>query len=528
MFNKDFYPTPPHLITKLLSPYKDSYYNSRLSIEGSVLEPSAGKGDIVQALLGSNTNQFEVHAIEIEEDLRSILSAIDDQNFALIGDDFLTFQPDEFYQYIIMNPPFSNGEDHLLKAIEISHDTEIACILNAETIKNPYTAKRKQLLNLINQYGKYEFIQDAFIDAERKTKVEVALIWLTVKREQKQFQFDYINDEDLDIDFDFSSNEYEISKTDLIGNLKIRSEKVKKAYEEKLRADAKFNYYFNQFNEGEQSLKYKEAKDYTTQNRSSQHKFSFLNKQLKKHMWSIVIQELDIKKLMSSSVLKDFDRFLNQQKKMGFNKENVFSLFQMVMGNRDNILDKAIVEVFEQLTKHGYLENRMYVESWKTNDAYKVNKKMIAPSCIIYGEYCSSSDLKSYGSRFSMSSYHDTFLGDFDKALCYITGKSWENIITIEYALKNKFERLGHIKTGDKFDSTCDSTFFKIKFFKKGTIHLEFKDLELWKEFNFRACKGKNWLPNDEYKTHKNRYENKQQEEKINQEVGMLELFSEY
>ena len=526
MFNKDFYPTPANLIDQLLSPYKDSYYN-RLSMEGSILEPSAGSGNIIKSLLGDNTHKCEVHAIEIEEDLRSILSAIDDDQFALVGDDFLTFQPDEFYQYIIMNPPFSNGEDHLLKAIEISHDTEIACILNAETIRNPYTAKRKQLVNLINQYGKFEFVKDAFIDAERKTKVEVALIWLTVKREQKQFEFDYINDEDLDIDFDFSSSEYEISKTDLIGNLKIRSEKVKKAYEEKLRADAKFNYYFNQFNEGEGG-KYNTPKDYTTDKGSSQHKFSFLNKQLKKHMWSIVIQELDIKKLMSSSVLKDFDRFLNQQKKMGFNKENVFSLFQMVMGNRTNILDKAIVEVFEQLTKHGYLENRMFVESWKTNDAYKVNKKMIAPSCIRYGEYCTASDLKSYGSRFSMSSYHDTFLGDFDKVLCHISGRSWENIRTIEDALKSRFENLGNVKTGDKFDSTCESTFFKIKFFKKGTIHLEFKDMELWKEFNFRACKEKNWLPNDEYKSHKNKYENKAPEQPVAERVQMLELFAEY
>jgi len=40
-----------------------------------------------------------------------------------------------------------------------------------------------------------------------------------------------------------------------------------------------------------------------------------------------------------------------------------------------------------------------------------------------------------------------------------------------------------------------------IKFYKKGTIHLTFKDEALYQEFNYRACHAKKWLPNDEYRT---------------------------
>lgn len=523
MFNKDFYPTPEKLIEKLLNPYLDGYYKDRMYLEGTILEPSAGKGDIIQFIANKNRSQAEIHAIEIEQDLRNILSAIDNDNFALVGDDFLQFQPDEQYDYIFMNPPFSNGEDHLLKAVEIAEDTKIACILNAETLRNPYTNKRKLLLEVIEQYnGKTEFIKNAFKNAERKTGVEVVLIWLHVKKETSKFDFTHINEEDLELDFDFSFTGYDVAKTDMIGNLKIRAEKVKKAYEEKLRADAKFEHYLSQFKENE-SITYKyDAKYIVKEDGTPQNKFSFLNKQLKKQMWAKVIEELDIKKFMSRSVLKDFDRFLSQQKKMAFNKENVFSLFSMIMQNRYNILDKAIVEVFEELTKHAYRENRMYVETWKTNDAYKVNKKMIAPSSIKYGDYCSSHDLKIYGSRFSLRSYYDdSFLGDFDKVLCYITGQNAAEIISINKALHTKFEQLGTVRTGDKFDSTCESTFFKIKFFKKGTIHLEFKDLELWREFNFRACKGKNWLPNDEYKNHKSKYSHTSQTEKMPEFLGL-------
>lgn len=47
-----------------------------------------------------------------------------------------------------MNPPFSDGVKHLLHAIEIAEKTgsEIVCILNANTIKNPYSNGRKLLL----------------------------------------------------------------------------------------------------------------------------------------------------------------------------------------------------------------------------------------------------------------------------------------------------------------------------------------------------------------------------------------------
>ncbi|MBL7128508.1 MAG: DUF4942 domain-containing protein [Ignavibacteria bacterium] len=35
----------------------------------------------------------------------------------------------------------------------------------------------------------------------------------------------------------------------------------------------------------------------------------------------------------------------------------------------------------------------------------------------------------------------------------------------------------------------------KQQFFKKGTIHLTFKDDKLWEKFNLEAARGKNWLP---------------------------------
>ena len=50
------------------------------------------------------------------------------------------------YAAIVMNPPFSAGAAHLLKARDVMQDGgKIRCLLNAETLRNPCTNERKEL-----------------------------------------------------------------------------------------------------------------------------------------------------------------------------------------------------------------------------------------------------------------------------------------------------------------------------------------------------------------------------------------------
>lgn len=83
------------------------------------------------------------------------------------------------YDLIVMNPPFSNGCKHLLKALEMQkrNGGAVICLLNAETLKNPCTNDRQDLQRKLAEYNaKIEYMQDAFLDAERKTAVEIALV----------------------------------------------------------------------------------------------------------------------------------------------------------------------------------------------------------------------------------------------------------------------------------------------------------------------------------------------------------------
>ena len=128
---------------------------------------------------------------------------------------------------------------------------------------------------------------------------------------------------------------------------------------------------------------------------------------------------------------------------------------------------RCIEEAFDNMTKY-HKDNRVYVEGWKTNDAWKVNRKFILPN------------MQNSWWKDSPSLYKEKII-DIEKAMCFIMKKSFGNINSITKQ---------NIQWGVKYDSE----FFEFRFYKKGTIHLYFKDVYLYEQFNIVACKSKNWL----------------------------------
>lgn len=85
-----------------------------------------------------------------------------------------------------MNPPFSKGDEHLLKALDMQKNGGyIICILNAETIRNPYTLKRKELVRRL-EGAAIEFLQQEFTQAERKTEVEIAVVKIQIPKKKQE------------------------------------------------------------------------------------------------------------------------------------------------------------------------------------------------------------------------------------------------------------------------------------------------------------------------------------------------------
>ncbi|RUT30900.1 hypothetical protein WG29040_23465 [Pseudomonas sp. PAMC 29040] len=101
----DFFPTPASVAQRM----------ARLAgiTQGTrVLEPSAGNGNLADAAKAAGG---EVDVIEISSQLRDILTA---KGYTVVDHDFDGFTPEQPYQAIIMNPPFSARKDasHIMRA----------------------------------------------------------------------------------------------------------------------------------------------------------------------------------------------------------------------------------------------------------------------------------------------------------------------------------------------------------------------------------------------------------------------------
>lgn len=91
------------------------------------------------------------------------------------------------YDGIVMNPPFSNGDEHLLKALSIMENGRVVCLLNSETIANPCTKTRKLLVEKLESLGaELEELGDCFKNAERKTGVNVVMVTADVSKPAKE------------------------------------------------------------------------------------------------------------------------------------------------------------------------------------------------------------------------------------------------------------------------------------------------------------------------------------------------------
>lgn len=503
MFGEQFYPTPKILLVKAFKPYmeKDQFGNYFLkgnTRDISVLDPQAGKGDILDWMKELISRHNDFFAIEIDPNLSEILKG---KGYPVIHDDFLTYRENYYWDWIVMNPPFKDGAKHLLHAISIARNTHIVCILNAETIRNPFSNERLNLLTQIDKYGDYEFVEEAFTEAERKTNVEAAIVRLFVPDERKSFDYDFSREKLPDMDFDFDIESNQLAVKDMVGNFQKYYEIVTKFYYENLKANSRFLYYMKNMlsikNEKSDVADW-EVKNYILKSGTDKQKYNHLQRSLKRFMWRQVIEELDVQKYMSSKVRENFEAFIGQQQDVSFTKENVARFFQMIMNNRVNIWEEAIADVFDVFTKHTP-ENREVVESWKTNERYKIARKVILPYWVNWqNSYDNNEYMRTYGKNFGFNYHRDSKYSDIDKCCAYILGEDLPYVSTINGALEQHFNRIGKIKMGQKFDNECESRYFKIKFFKKGTVHIYFKNKNLWQEFNYRACAHKNWLPADE------------------------------
>lgn len=491
MLPKDYYPTPQNIIDKML-------LDLDFTMIKSILEPSAGKGDIVEALkkkegnhnkfYGKQYYQFDIDCIEADQNLQHILKG---KNFRVVYNDFLAYNTMKEYQLIIMNPPFSNGCKHLLKALEMQkrNGGAIVCLLNAETLKNPCTNDRLDLQRKLTEYNaKIEYIQDAFLDAERKTAVEIALVKVQLPEVQREsFILEGLRkaQEQREIEAEES--------TQLIDSDFFKA--IVKQYQLEAEAGIKLikEYYamqpfiLSQFGKDEKTGETIQKGGCIISMSVSKDGLSINEyiKRVRSKYWTALFENKKFIGQLTNNLQREFFNKVEDLSNYDFSLYNIYQLKIDMQKKVVKGIEDTIIELFDELShKYSYWDetskNIHYYNGWKTNQSWIINKKVIIP---LNGFY----DLAYSWGRFRPTQY-DTVkkLQDMEKCLNYLDGGLTE-AVDLEESLKFA-EEYGETKN-------IQLKYFTVTFYKKGTCHITFNNDELLKKFNIFGSQHKGWLP---------------------------------
>ena len=498
--NPDLFPTPEHLIRRMLA--KVDFRNQKIK---NILEPSAGLGHIIDFINRdiNRHNSYNISAIEIDNKCRNQLLL---KNINVIDSDFLAYNGLEQFDLIIANFPFSDGDKHLHKALDVLFSGQIVCLLNAETIKNPYSNSRKDLVQKLNKLdAKIEYIENAFLNADRKTSVETALIYIEKYQNVETEIFNNMSQSEDEFEDLKESNA--IATKDNISNIVIRYNQDKECITNQI-MDFYKNYkkvskYLTLAVVGEDIQRHsssvkEETKDLTEIMKS---KLNYFATKLKRDYWLEAMNLNEVKSRLTSKKRTELVSKLNQYANMDFTENNIKIFIDNLIADYPKMIDEAIDDMFDKFTYYAfrdgrnvnneYSKNIHLFSGWKTNTAYKVNKKIILPFSAEYGNRLYSDKID--------------YLNDIDMVFNYFDDKGLENNL-LEYTEPNGYKQnisttntaeivQGYLYQGKT--KNIPTRYFNITFYLKGTMHLVFNDLDILRRFNIFVGKKRNYLPSD-------------------------------
>lgn len=483
-YNQDYFPTPDHLIDRMIEKLG---HNWKYEVK-HVLEPSAGSGNLIEGMQnrymqgqeidgywcrGANKCDIKFDAVEIEDGLVAILRN-KGINVAYHGD-FMLYEPQKYYDLIFCNLPFSCCAKHLIKCIQIQERIggKIVAITSASMLENAYSRDREYLERLLNEYNAdIEYIEEAFTteDTERKTNVKIALIYIDIPMKNKESMFERefkrdcpeINIEDMNaISLKRNKLEQLVFEYDLCVKSSI------KLFEEKLRVD-KLLSGFGLNNE--LSI----CKDYCNPKVLNINTFI---EEMNQKFWRKFIDETDFESMLPSQLKDNFRSNIQANRNIAFNLDNLYYFYNELMNSIPDSYEQTVAKVFDDCTRrYNYTDSEWCKTTWgydgfKTNNAFAIKKKVIIP--------CYLANPNSFATQIP------TELLDLNIIFNNIAG------------IKNKDDLRYSGEVHNAIKNNCkkfEMEHFLVSSYKKGTLHIEFKNKKHLAMFNYMAGRGKSWL----------------------------------
>lgn len=451
-----------------------------------IIDPSAGDGRILDYLnKACSVPLSNLFACEIEPEFVFLLQG---KKYQVLGRDFLEFSEPVKFDCILANPPFADDVRHALMMWEIlDDDGEMVCLLNWESVcfieeagaSESITRYQQVLGGLVRQHGHLEYKGQCFKDSERPTNVEVGLIYLQkppkARKTEVRFSVDFdANADNPDFNASFLAN------TDTIRAIVAQYSQAVKLVRERAKIQAELDFYLK-------GMPKHILGGVTDEELSSLRQVTPLDAQLKAlkfNFWALIFKKTNVGQRTTSDFQEKFEAFVLANSSMSFSETNIREVMGVFLENLGTFMQDAVILVFDKATAY-HKKNKIHHEGWVTNKGWKVNSRIIIPDGVTYDANWDS---------FSKNDRNSGFFRDLDRVLCWISGAD-----VTDPDFLGTYETLDDFCTWRKkrnlhYSSVFYSTFFAMRMYKKGTLHLDFQDIDLLDEFNRIAAEGKKWV----------------------------------
>lgn len=492
--NPDFYPTPAAVVERMLMD------DSPAGLV--VLEPSAGSGNIAEKLREYGAR--EVLTCEKDANLQAVLMR---KGFRIMSPDFLTVTAEQIshVKMIVMNPPFSEGCRHILHAYDIAPaGCVIVSLVNTSNLESTYNTNYKRLQELVSLQGYSENLGTPFAeDAERVTRCRVSLVKLWKQGEGAEEFTGYFDAIDRDETGDGQTAG--LMQYNVIRDMVNRYTQAVKLFDGVMEATEQINraatfvdYDVVTDKDGNQkavkntygalpiTFKAVTGRDIVTEINHSTYR-----RELQKYYWRIIFRKLNMEKYATRELREQINRFIEQRQSVPFTMSNIYRVIETVVKTNGQRMVNALCEAFDTICSLS-AENSTAGETWKTNANYMVNRRFICDWITDYDSRWTSL-CQRVGIRIGGKSEK---IDDVTKALCYMTGRDYNEI-------GNLYSYVSNLRPcwGEWFEWG----FFRCRGYKKGTMHFEFLDENVWYRFNQEVAKRKGWKIGKQSQTKKGR-----------------------
>jgi hypothetical protein len=171
---------------------------------------------------------------------------------------------------------------------------------------------------------------------------------------------------------------------------------------------------------------------------------------------------------MSEKKKNDLDKQLESETVPDYTRENVLSTFKTLTENVKSLMDDTIFEAFNVL--------RPPNSEYKTNTEYAVGKRAILNWMI------STFKWRGKLENPSLNYQREQWLRSLDNAFSLMDGcgpikAPGDSVTILKEAIKNR-------------NTCCETKYFKYKWYLKGSLHIEFKRMDLVAKMNAIGGKG--------------------------------------